>query len=385
MAAPFVSGIASLLKGYNANLYNDDIENIIRLSADDKGDPSWDQYYGTGRVNAYKALNLLRAPYQLSQLSAYGGNYYANTASYKMVIYGASGLADGVYIVERHEVRKNVTFSPHTSINVWGRGVGTVGWSLESPNFTMGYCDVVPGTVTSTSATLRTYVYKVWNIAGQYLGYYPSSPSNVNFNYSVLGIPTPFSVSISGPSYLNPGQPGTYTANVTAGTPPYTYKWYFFPYCDEEPPPPPPLPSTIDKNPSPLRPSCGQWYGPYQSGSQYSHSDYYNFDLKCVVTDANGQTATATKYVSVSNNKLQKLNTENELTSIEKIPEQFSLNQNYPNPFNPSTIIHFELPEPSYVSLSVYDILGKEVAKLVDKEMRERYYDIQWDASHSAW
>jgi subtilisin family serine protease len=38
MAAPHVSGVASLLKGYNPNLANDDIENIIRLSADDRGD-----------------------------------------------------------------------------------------------------------------------------------------------------------------------------------------------------------------------------------------------------------------------------------------------------------------------------------------------------------
>jgi len=40
------------------------------------------------------------------------------------------------------------------------------------------------------------------------------------------------------------------------------------------------------------------------------------------------------------------------------------------------------LPEPSYVSLSVYDILGKEVAKLVDKELTEGYYNIQWDAGN---
>lgn len=54
MATPVVSGVASLLKGYNSNLDNDDIEHVIRLSADDKGDAGWDQYYGYGRVNAYR-------------------------------------------------------------------------------------------------------------------------------------------------------------------------------------------------------------------------------------------------------------------------------------------------------------------------------------------
>jgi thermitase len=66
MATPYVTGIASLLKGYNPSLYNDDIENIIRLSADDKGPTGWDIEYGTGRVNARNALDHLRPPYTLT-------------------------------------------------------------------------------------------------------------------------------------------------------------------------------------------------------------------------------------------------------------------------------------------------------------------------------
>jgi subtilisin family serine protease len=73
MAAPVVTGIASLLKGYNTSLYNDDIEHIIQLSSDDKGDPGFDIYYGYGRVNAYKALKLISAPNILVRLGPYTG------------------------------------------------------------------------------------------------------------------------------------------------------------------------------------------------------------------------------------------------------------------------------------------------------------------------
>ncbi|MBP9583237.1 MAG: S8 family serine peptidase, partial [Ignavibacterium sp.] len=107
MASPIVAGIATLLKGYNPNLYNDDIEQIIRISADDVNfstHPGWDQYLGTGRVNAYNALRLLQAPYQLSQLSVSSGSIHSGTNNYALTIYGASGLQDGTYWVKRYEI-----------------------------------------------------------------------------------------------------------------------------------------------------------------------------------------------------------------------------------------------------------------------------------------
>jgi hypothetical protein len=66
------------------------------------------------------------------------------------------------------------------------------------------------------------------------------------------------------------------------------------------------------------------------------------------------------------------------------VAEQFSLNQNYPNPFNPSTIIQYSLPTKANVSLKVYDILGREIATLVDDKLQRGTYEVQWDASSFA-
>ena len=64
-----------------------------------------------------------------------------------------------------------------------------------------------------------------------------------------------------------------------------------------------------------------------------------------------------------------------------QIPESFNLYQNYPNPFNPTTKIEFDLPKAENVSLKVYDVLGKEVAVLVNKFMRAGNHSVEFDAS----
>ena len=63
------------------------------------------------------------------------------------------------------------------------------------------------------------------------------------------------------------------------------------------------------------------------------------------------------------------------------IPTNFTLSQNYPNPFNPSTKISFELKEFGHARLVVYDMLGREVARLVDEPLSANTYTINFDAS----
>ncbi|HVO73303.1 MAG TPA: CotH kinase family protein [Ignavibacteriaceae bacterium] len=66
------------------------------------------------------------------------------------------------------------------------------------------------------------------------------------------------------------------------------------------------------------------------------------------------------------------------------IPKEFLLSQNYPNPFNPSTKIKFELPENSIVHLTIFNILGKQVAEIAKGEFSPGIYSIEWDGSSFA-
>jgi len=62
----------------------------------------------------------------------------------------------------------------------------------------------------------------------------------------------------------------------------------------------------------------------------------------------------------------------------------FELHQNYPNPFNPATVIKYELPDRSNVSLKVYDVLGNEVANLLNEEKEAGIYEVEFDAKNLA-
>lgn len=67
--------------------------------------------------------------------------------------------------------------------------------------------------------------------------------------------------------------------------------------------------------------------------------------------------------------------------ATEAIPLEYSLQQNFPNPFNPSTTIGYALPEESFVSLRIYDLLGKEVRTLVDDFESAGMKSVRWDGT----
>ena len=97
-----------------------------------------------------------------------------------------------------------------------------------------------------------------------------------------------------------------------------------------------------------------------------------------IVTLGNGARNIATTTVVVNDTLPTAINN----TSGMSIPYQLQLEQNYPNPFNPSTTISFSLPVQSFVSLKIFDVLGREISILLAAKLPSGKYSRQWNAAN---
>ena len=96
-------------------------------------------------------------------------------------------------------------------------------------------------------------------------------------------------------------------------------------------------------------------------------------------TDARGN---ASYYSGIGQFKVNNLVTSVE--ALNAIPASFELSQNFPNPFNPTTKISYALPSNAFVSIRIYDMLGREVKALVNREMNAGNHSVEWNGENGA-
>jgi|GEM_PF-2205570 len=107
--------------------------------------------------------------------------------------------------------------------------------------------------------------------------------------------------------------------------------------------------------------------------------------LKPVIKfSAQGNQSADVKFSTIENTISTAPNLTEQLASNTVTPTSFNLRQNYPNPFNPTTIISYDLPRSGFVTLKVYDILGREVSTLYNGNQNVGTYNVSFDASKLA-
>ncbi len=366
-AAPVVTGIAALLLSVNPDLYNDDVEQIIRLGVDDKGDPGFDTWYGTGRVNARKALNYLQSPYLLNYLSETGGSRTPVSEYYTQRFIDVPGLPNGFYWVKKNKVDKTITFPNQfaTIPHVWGRGVATQGFS-EDPEFGLGYCEPVDGTITNSGVTLRTYIYEVREIClddpenCDFIGWYPSYPDNVIYGYTTLGIetlpePQNIQLSISGNNPIISWDAVNIEASILDG-------YHVYRKIGSDPW------ARLTNNPQ----NGTSFLDNSVQESDKRHGVWIQYHVTAVIS---GQESAPSSNVGLWGEQLQK---SSKLMSL--LPEKYDLGKSYPNPFNPISIINYSLPEESLVVFKIYNLLGKEIKTIINNIENAGYKNVVWDS-----
>lgn len=376
MAAPFVSGTASLMLSVNPTLRNYDLEQILKRTARrTDGGTGWDSRVGYGMIDAYEAVRAVVAPNTV----VHGAASFVQTNSNVTQTFTnapATGIAAGSYFVDIYRLQATPSFYYDDLPWAW-LGTGP-GFSGANPN------DAQPWlyqSVSQSSAVLRTFFYYIRsNMTGQTVNrWVPFDPydsynhQSGRFEYTVLGKPgtPPLTVSITNsPGFLREGDFGSWTATATGGpSGDHTFRWYARPE-------------------GVIHPTLVREHTTSSSTDTYGTIVSESFRLS-VRVDRGGQSAESPwQFVFV---EPEDCDPQVEICSAppgnfvaeSMQPDAYLLGSNYPNPFNSTTEIQYALPEAARVSIIVVDLLGREVARPVDGRQERGYHTAMIDGT--AW
>ena len=73
---------------------------------------------------------------------------------------------------------------------------------------------------------------------------------------------------------------------------------------------------------------------------------------------------------------------ESSIIDVAGLPDKFALHQNFPNPFNPTTTLRYDLPEQANVNITIYDLLGRQVASIINQEQKAGFQSVIWNATN---
>ncbi|MCP5061039.1 MAG: T9SS type A sorting domain-containing protein [Ignavibacteriae bacterium] len=255
------------------------------------------------------------------------------------------------------ETKSSIPNSTTGEVNEWRVAQALVDlWDTNvdgEDNSHILYSKFISTMQSNNSNNLTTFWSQLKNTLPSWEKYFGSKSLIYNTIPVVLESYTFLSVSISGPTSLEFKQQGTWTANVSGGSGSHTYKWY--------------------------RSSDGgsSWGGVIGTSSTFTTTMLFNdFVLRCDILDTQtNETDSDTHNVEYFDGLPKKA------SDVQERPNSYALNSNYPNPFNPTTTIKYQLKENGFVSLKVFDLLGKEVASLVNENKSAGFYETVFDAS----
>jgi subtilisin family serine protease len=372
-ATPHAAGTAALLLSINPNLTPVDISRIMQMTAIDKGEPGHDRRYGAGRIDAYLAF--LEAQVDTTSpalLSATANSSTDVKLFFSESLDSQSSQNAGNYII-------------NGGINVLGaiqnsssQVTLTTSHHLANQQYTVTVSNVtdVSGNVISPSSNSASYSFDstaTGELYKQYLARAYASQWFLDFvpERAIDGISNPTTQSRWAGAIAMPdsiifdlGSPTTFSKTRIS-----FYEWDF---------------GRIYEYALKVSDDMINWQtimaNTFSTTTQWSEETFSPFVGRylLLVSLSNNQS----QWAGVWEAEIWGPDQPSDVTTETEIPSDYQLYQNYPNPFNPSTNISFSLPEESRVTITVYNLLGEQVADLVDSEFASGIHTISFNAEN---